>query len=222
MKYPLFMSFVKGIKGTHFPYTLESMAAIVAGLEPSPEDHILAIAGCGDQAFALLEKGAKVTIVDINEEQLNHIRKRVEAVRNDNFGGFYGVPTNELDIKSYKERIEYFESEDRFVRLMSLLENLEILPPMMLEDAAAKEKYDKIYASNSISGFYCKGTLEDHLKLVLAGLKKGGLLYVSNGSEFISEIPFIENSGISLDERLSKKARRLNTIYMPSVYRKVS
>ena len=53
-------------EGLLYSSTNESLEGVVAGLDVKPKDRIIAVGGCGDQAFALLENVGKVIVVDSN------------------------------------------------------------------------------------------------------------------------------------------------------------
>ena len=78
--------------------TNESLKAIVAGLDVSPDDNLLVVGGSGDQAFALLEfavKG-KVTAVDNAPQQIDFIRQKVEALQRGDYESFFRVDNKEM------------------------------------------------------------------------------------------------------------------------------
>lgn len=212
------MSMMKGA-GVIFPFTVEKMAAIVEGLQPKKGDEILSICGCGDQAFALLERGARVTVVDVNPAQIGLVKKRVRALQEDSFSGFYGSVQNTDEISKFQARMNYFEAELRYQRLINQLPNLEVIDqPLSLEDICAKRKFDKIYASDAIGELYSPEGVPVHLAKVVNGLRKRGLLYASNGSEIINLVPDLKSLGIRLHEGLTKQAEENEDFYRPDVY----
>ncbi len=63
-----------------FTCTNECIHATVQALNPNSSDHILSIAGSGDMPFAFLSRCARVTAVDINEDQLEFMRTQIENI----------------------------------------------------------------------------------------------------------------------------------------------
>lgn len=208
--------------GVVFPFTVEIMGAIVAGLVPKSGDAILSVTGCGDQVFALLERGARVIAIDINPSQLTLLRERKEAlIRDDSLSGFYGSPILIEDCFKFQNRLKYFDN-NRYYGLRKNLHNLEILPPISLEEITAKRKFNKIYASDAIGELYSKDKLGDCLLSIVRGLEDDGLLYVSNGPEINNLVEDISRCGLQKDLELTLCARKLEDFYVPNVYRKVT
>lgn len=79
---------VLSVSTTYFTCTNESLPAIIAGLSPSSADRILAIGGSGDQAFALLEHGAQVAVIDHDARQIDFIRHRAAALADGDYYEF--------------------------------------------------------------------------------------------------------------------------------------
>lgn len=190
--------------------TNESLKAIIAGLDVSPEDNLLVVGGSGDQAFALLEfagKG-KVTAVDNAPQQIDFIRQKAEALQIGDYESFFRIdnkemcnligPRNEENASIY-DRIEidgrlreekkrqYFEEDgNRLERIRRNLGNLVVLPPANIVGIARrKQGHSKIYLSNALG--YCNTIKEDLLRIVLdeisQNLPKNGLIYVTNHDE---------------------------------------
>ena len=207
--------------GVIFPFTIEIMDAIVAGLNPRPGDTILSVTGCGDQVFALLEKGARVTAIDVNQSQLDLLKRRKDAlIRDDSLSGFFGTPHSPVDIVKFTNRLKYFEN-GRYENLRRNLGNLEILPPTSLEEITSNRKFNKIYASDAIGELYCQDSLESSLLTIVGGIERSGLLYVSNGLELDNSIADISKLGLQKDDELTKSARNLEYVYIPNVYRRI-
>ena len=72
-----------------YGHTNESLWAVVAGLNVTRKDRILAICGSGDQAFALSEFAREVVTVDRSKEQIAYAQRRLEALRDGRFGDFF-------------------------------------------------------------------------------------------------------------------------------------
>ncbi len=118
LKYPPWFSDI------HFGNTNESLDAIIAGLDLSSKDTVLAIAGSGDQAFAILEHAKEVRAIDKNKVQINYVRWRINALKLNNLEEFYGFfgQHNYHDHKRKSKR--YFSKKGRLQRIKSKLGNL--------------------------------------------------------------------------------------------------
>ncbi len=210
--------------GVVFPFTDESLTAILVGLEPTYKDSVLSIGGCGDQAFAILEKAGGVVVCDINEAQLELVRKRKAALEEGDYKTFF-LPTSTGQSLSEEEynRLGYFGINGRIVNIQRKLPNLEIAGQRGIEDFAGERRFTGIYASNAISRPYSKGSLDEQLAQVVSALHGGGLLYVSNGDTLADLVPDVSKLGLQLVQRLTGLARSAekNPDWKPSVYQKM-
>ncbi len=203
-----------------FPITTESLDGIMAGLEPTSEDHVLSIGGCGDQAFAILEKAGRVVACDRSEAQAELIRWRKAALEREDYEGFFNPTGADYELFSIAYRIRYFAPE-RLDRIRRKLAKLEIVA-RRLEDFAGEGTFTIIYASNAISESYGTVPLEERLLSIASALQKGGLLYVSNSYEIAGLVPDVSKLGLQLVQRLTELARKdKKTIWSPSVYQRV-
>lgn len=211
--------FPNRVVGIVFSLTNESLEAVMAGLEPTSKDCVLSVAGCGDQAFAILEKAGKVVVCDTNEAQLELVRRRKAAVEGEAYEGFFNATGTDYEHLYNYYRIEYFTLE-RLLSIRRKLQNLEIAVRGGIEDFAGKGTFTKIYASNAISG-YGRDGLEEQLAHVASALQEGGLLYVSNGAEIEALVPNISKLGLLLVQRLTGLARGAEKdLWTPNVYQK--
>lgn len=217
--------------------TNESLAAIVRGLDVKPNDVILAIAGCGDQAFALMEYAAKVVAVDSLPIQTEYMKKRLELLREGDYQGFlsadkYGIDDKFMDSRhegeseaNLKRRNQYFLQDGRLDKIREKSGSLEIRNSNIISIAQTEKGITKIYFSNmgyiyTIDSRDCIETLER----IAANLPAGGLIY--NSSENFEAN--LQESGLKLpnswelDEELTKIARQLELEigrWTPSIYR---
>lgn len=100
-----------------YGHTNESLWAIVAGMNVSKEDRILSICSSGDQAFALAEFAGEVLAFDRNNVQVEYARRRLEALRVENYSDFFPLFDDEKfplisgekfdDRLSQKEKLMY-------------------------------------------------------------------------------------------------------------------
>ncbi len=206
-----------------FPLTDESLEAIMADLEPNSGDLILSVAGCGDQAFALVEKAGKVVVCDINEAQLGLLRKRKEGLQRKDYDAFV-IPTGtDFEFNGILYRLKYFQEGDRLDTIRGNLPNLEIVSGKGIDGFDGERTFTKIYASNAIGELYTKHpNLETYMARVAGALQENGLLYVSNGAEIDNLVPDISKLGLQLVPTLTDHARATEKLWTPKVYRKAS
>jgi len=223
--------------------TNENLKAIVLGLDLSAEDRVLAVAGSGDQAFAMLEFAKQVKTVDLCPDQLLFVRIRAERLKNGDYEGFLNVDYTCLacgwtppDIykKAKQNSREYF-SYDRLERIRDNLDNLLITEPRdILEMAQTETGYSKIYLSNAF--FYCReyGVINADDKQVLGNIAckmpLNGLIYVANhnllakklGRRKLFRKTFLPRE-LRVDRKLTRVARKKEPFWFfkPAVYRKV-
>lgn len=130
-----------------FPCTNESLAAIVAGMDVSKEDHVLAVGGSGDQAFALSEHVGSVGVIDADPTQRDFIESRIALLEKGDVGSFVWPLGDESDLDArfdfLRERFEvnahsgrkdsrngYFLAGGRFEKIRSNANRLTVLPPV--------------------------------------------------------------------------------------------
>ncbi|MBI4919051.1 DUF3419 family protein [archaeon] len=209
--------------------TNESLSAIVEGLDLQPKDSVLAVAGSGDQAFAMLERGCKVKLVDRDSYQLDLVKLRIEALQSENQdlffksgdGGFFS-----------KHRKEYFSEKTRLESIRKNLCNLEILPPQDIFEIPPFEAFSKIYLSNAIDYLFSKEKPYYFTRLTELLLPRG-LIYVSNSDCLVTteldKTSFIDliSSHLKIAEDLTEKAKkhefelRPSCAWKPIVFQKV-
>ncbi|RMD46015.1 DUF3419 family protein [Candidatus Pacearchaeota archaeon] len=178
--------------------TNENLKGIVLGLDLSPKDSVLAVAGSGDQAFAFLEFARQVKAVDIVPEQIELMQQRAKALQTRDYDGFlkvegtgsadgwlHGQYSPELKILNEMRRREYFVENypQRLERIRANLGNLVIAEPAnILEVAQTESGFSKIYLSNA---FYYSAPashlpVTQILENIARNLPIDGLIYVAN------------------------------------------
>ncbi len=217
--------------------TNEDLKAITSGLNVGPQDSILAIGGSGDQALALLEFADKVKVVDYNQEQVNHIKGRVEMLQARDYESFLAPPKLEehpeifvgqhmrQEIKTYFERTaRYFRQGLRLDIIRERLSHLSISEPQNILNLEDQELFTKIYLSNILDYFvfsesYGKnGAALDNL---MKCLTPSGLVYITNHN-ILRSFPHLLSNQLQPDRELSSLARKFETGWKPGVYRKVN
>ncbi len=179
----------------NYSSTNENLQAIVEGLAPSSEDSVLAIAGSGDQAFALLEFAGRVEAVDISQNQIEFMHSRVKALKERDYTRFFdklddGWILDERSRRKEEERRAYFldENLNRLERIRKKLDNLVIAPPRNIFDTENQPKFSRIYLSNTLGypqgdlylSFDEKERLLREMVQMVQILSPEGLVYVSN------------------------------------------
>ena len=222
----------KVVDKVNYSVTNESIDAVIKGLNLKSNDSVLAVAGSGDHAFAMLEYAGEVKVIDSNPFQIDLVMLRAELLRIGRYDLFFTkrstVPLNDDKIVARKN---YFSKEGRLEKIAENLENLVVLLPTDIFQTPLNIQVSKMYLSNAIGYLCCKHTFSQLLTAV-KNLLPGGLLYVSNstasiyadGKRFNLEDCIIP--GLKKDSRLTKRARECeNNIdgfcWWPIVYRKV-
>jgi len=199
-----------------FAYTNESLGAVVAGLEPSKDDRILAIAGSGDQAFALAESGAKIKVVDRNPAQLDYVRRRLECLRAGDYEGFFGCESQAGRIDYRMAAMIYFDME-RFGRIGQNAERIEVAEGACpIQDNPEEFRgRNKVYLSNVNE--LSRGR---ELKKLIRGIGQNAesplMIYFSSNSGFRSpsfRFGYISPEwGLTVNRECSNEARRLEEL----------
>lgn len=159
-----------------FRHTNECLDAILAGLDVRRDDRILAIGGSGDQAFAMLAKGASVTVVDYSDEQIEYIRMRADLLRNRRYAAFLADddPREEGD---GRDCYAYLTIRSRLRRIRKNLDRMSILKPKHIHQSLISDalSFNKLYLSNVY-------TVD--LPVVAPLLPTGGRVYVTDSKMF--------------------------------------
>ena len=184
--------------GLRYSYTNEDLRGIILGLDFSPEDSVLAVAGSGDQAFAFLEFTRQVKAVDIVPEQIELMRQKAEALRIGDYDEFFKVEATgsydgnlsgshspEFSEFNRHRRRMYFAEDDpqRLERVRANLDNLVIAEPAdILKVAQTESGFSKIYLSNVLG--YGDGISYANATEILGNIARNlpidGLIYVAN------------------------------------------
>ncbi len=185
------------VRGLAFEATNESLDAVVAGVDPSPSDVVLAVGGSGDQAFALLEHAGRVIVVDDHPGQLMWIEDRLGALKDGDLSLFLyssEEETSPLGITDSEVRDGYFLEPGRFDRIKTRAGNLTVLPPMdMLEFLRGdfNTSVDAVFLSNVVGYGQDPGVFVERdqgmLDVLGASLTTGARVYVTNGDEVVGK-----------------------------------
>ncbi|MBI4919049.1 DUF3419 family protein [archaeon] len=138
------------------PYskTNESLPAIINGLDLKQNDSVLAIAGSGDQAFAMLEYAARVEVVDKSSDQIFLVKLRAEALRREEYSLFLRSSVDNFK-ELIKERNCYFSKRGRRQKIRGNLEQLVFLKPSNISEVISERKFSKVYLSNALDYIPC-------------------------------------------------------------------
>ncbi|MEK6859033.1 MAG: DUF3419 family protein [Nanoarchaeota archaeon] len=215
-----------------FEISNESLYAVVAGMAVEKSDDILAVAGSGDQAFALLEGANHVFSVDVNLEQIALMEERVAALTEGAYERFIWKPEPCLEkIGGLKRaRNQYFSVEGRLERIARKLERLAIMGPADITESALelpRGYFNKVYLSNVMgspsNGRSASRARTDFLASIASTLPSGGLIYSAVDTLALPKKVLV------IDNDLTHEARRLEREYnpfghdmcwTPTVYRK--
>lgn len=218
-------------QGLVYPSTNECLHSIICGLEPNETDRILAAGGSGDQAFAMLETGAKVVCVDNDAVQVEYIRERCRLLKEGDYRAFT-YPAVVFD----KDVMTYFKKHGRKQRIRRNLRNLEIRLGNIVPMAQTEKGFTKIYLSN-ILGFHRTSSEyqgEDEfiqaLEAIARNLEKGKLIYLTNHGWLCEAYPafanFIKGTALfEVDKYLTDKTENCENrtfnprAWSPGVYR---
>ena len=228
---------VERINGLEYAVTNENLNSIVSGLDLDRSDAVLAVGGCGDPAFALLEKAARVRVMDRIPAQIRYISMRAERLKRRDFDGFLRVERfgrgDYQGEASLKKRNQYFRHGNRLTRIMENLDSLEILEGDIFEHDY--NGFSKIFLSNAFG--FARVLNKDKrvisygpfihviVRNIARGLEANNLIYdtsswaeYSNADELNSTL---SASGLIIDPTLSSRARQYPSIWEPTVYKKV-
>jgi len=206
--------------------TNEDLDSIVRGLNVSPRDYIIAVGGSGDQAFALLENARRVLTVDIEYEQVNHIKQQATSlIRGDyynflmrklgDFSPIFLFPKADIQelIKNEMSQGTKYFNQERLDRIRRKIFALEVREADILDVCQTERGFNKVYLSNVLEGH--PDELEGKLKLVAQNLPIEGLIYASNGQTIVNAL---NGCGLMFDEVLTAKTRDEN--WHPIILRK--
>ena len=238
--------------GTFYQVTNESLSAIIAGLAINQQDRVLAVGGSGDQAFALLETAAKVSVVDSNPEQIELIKYRARMLKKGNYGEFLRASptTNDIEEEDIFKRNIYF-SDSKNVRLNNIKANIDSLEIIEARDVASSSWNDcfftKVYLSNILSyELYDHGqfekigeNIERTFSILSPQMALQSLVYLADYHRAFVEVAKhkkisdlqLHPSGFVLDNILTRKAVAIereeailswDTAWVPAVFRKAA
>lgn len=215
--------------------TNESLRAVTLGLPVIADDLVVAIGGSGDQAFALLEGGCHVKVVDISDLQIGFIRSRARALQDGNYKHFFEAGIMLADnqmLKDAKRRKAYLTADEgRLERIRTNLSNLEICDPLdAFGDVNGFYKgATRVYLSNA--HIYARVRNHDDIALgrVLGKIDEGALVYISGSFIYRGHGIFkedLEMGQVVVEPNLTKRAREEEEIdrshWTPTVLRRVS
>ncbi len=197
--------------------TNESLEAIVRGLNPQPRDSILAICGSGDQAFAMLEKASKVTVVDYLPQQIEYFSKRKKLLKAGEFKKFRDLGREFIPDQSLvylNSRNRYF-SKERLETIRLNLEGSERTTEItgdIFDLEFPRKEFNKVYLSNALSYNSIAApsslleTLQEKLKRITELTTDNGLIYVTRHKFIHLEY----HSGIGNEELLESIGLRIH------------
>lgn len=225
----------------NFPYSNETLDAIIKGLDVKDDDDIMGIGGSWDWAFAAIQYANSVTCIDYNAEQAGYAMKRAESLKAGDIGGFFpdcsdheGNSWNrhKNTAKEYFSRNtlmgKIFKSRSRLEIIRSRLDRIEF-KVMRIEDFVKDmqgRKFSKAYLSNVFTyGLLYGGLLKhqhnqrDFIQMLAAKLRNPGIIYLSDGGDF--NLKHLYNA--EEDRKLTEIARSIEKgvlNWRPAVFRR--
>jgi len=143
--------------------TNENLTSIVLGLDPKPEDFILAIGGSGDQGFALIGagEGTRVLALDSDKFQVDYMRRNQELIRKGEFKKFLRNRTIESKKKrirnTLKDHLEFeresgtkYFTREKLEEIRNRIENI-IIEEGEIFSRAKEGGFSKAYLSNAVT-----------------------------------------------------------------------
>lgn len=217
-----------------FPATNEPLQAIVEGMNARKEENILSILGSGDQPLTMIEKGAIVTAVDWDLNQVIYANELIRHLKERRYNEFL-LPRGQAD--EWEEpflavRYKYFSEAGRLDAIRSHLENLIIEESDVCKKFKTQRtrKWDKVYLSNAIHSIMAVYKKRDRPQKILeifetiwGSLNSGGLVYISAMENITENIRVAGIPGFKIDKELSEKAGQhypKDLRLTPGVYRK--
>jgi hypothetical protein len=218
-----------------YPYTNESLDAIIQGLEIKQGDKVLSVLGSGDQAFAMLEFAESVIATDNNIRQVKYAEERRNLLAIGNVEQFLllGNDSEQCTKQNRDRSIDYFKEPGRLERIRQNLGKLKIKEGDFTY-LLGRELFTKIYLSNAL-GYRSSIIYEEACYLaakMVQSMEIGGLLYISN-NEDLERAKYYTDAfvhcnrkdnwpkGLVLDLQLMEKASELEHFWKPAVFRRV-
>ena len=209
--------------------TNERLNAIIAGLDLHAHDHVTAVCGSGDQAFAMLEYADQVLAVDRDEKMISFASWRKQMLAQGNVDAFLS-PAWESYRPTFSSRNIYFcSSSDRIEKIRAKLHRLTIQHvPDFVDALQGDSTVPRIYLSNILFFETLNRPYPEvccYLESIAAALIPGGLLYITDGSALHTSRTRSSNTrpfprGLTLDDALTSHARSLEYDWKPHVYRR--
>ena len=183
-----------------YPKTNESLNSIIKGINPNPEDKILAILGSGDQAIALAKSSKYIDAIDNDSNQIEYAKDRINLLKEKKFEEF---------LRGYKGKYPCnFFSEIKKWELN--LENLNIIEGDIFK--LNWNIYNKMYLSNIINFPYQELDYLERMKRFKQKaneLRRGGLIYIITFEQDIKEILSEQKNinSIKINKKLTSDAK---------------
>jgi len=210
-------------------YTNESLEAIWAGLQPTPEDLILAVCSCGDQPFALALGGSTVVAVDQDATALEYAKHRLTLCdAPEQFLKPEAQPSSWApdDQQELAWRNAFFRKEHRLETLKRNKHNISFVQDDILYGKALEtQQWTQVYLSNAVGFSWHRMSFESEqrdTKTVVDRVAPGGLIYSTEHR--CAEDADLRWKGlpVKLEEERSARARELeHPLWRPSVYRRI-
>lgn len=193
-----------------YSHTNESLDSVIRGMDMrNSRGSVLAVAGSGDQAIAMLEDARLVTVVDIDQNQLDATERKVDLIRKGRFADFLDPDSyvnEQEDGLRLSNRNRYFSKKGRLERIQKEIDRINILKSSDIFQYPFVDPFEKVYLSNIVS--FDSRDERKKLEEFAKGLSEGTLVYVADGAYHLKPFSQSQNPLISA---ASKKLNFLKT-----------
>lgn len=214
-----------------YTHTVESLAAIVMGLQPQRGDRVHAVGGSGDQAFALLAEGAEVTVTDLEATQMEYIERRIICLLKGDERGFlaksnppfftrYPPGWSRKEVKRRaKERYSYLRPLIPDIR--KGIPRLTLQEPGNILETMGEESH--LYLTNILTYARTRISLADQLGR-LEEASSGTLIYIADYNRIVERlgengVAALSKGVLRLEEERTRAARQYEKGYwQPAVF----
>lgn len=203
-------------EGPTFSGTNENIEQIIAGLQPNPDDRILAICGSGDQAFALAEHGARIYAVDNDPEQIAYAKQRASLLAQRRYDVFLSINRSPpiIDASVMEGTIDYFTRRGCLTTIRSHLDRISFHTADIFNlPKDLRIEYTKAYLSNA--HYYWGSSTHDDLHRVAERIVPGGIVYACG----VLHDRLEDCCGLQEDREATRQLERLGDFgWKPTVY----
>lgn len=192
--------------------TDESIAAVICGLQPQPNDIIGAICNAGEMPLALVESAGRVIAVDCDSRAFEGTYHNLRLLFNRRDNEF-------LERVSEPENAEYFRAPGRLDRIRAKLDRLELVHGDIFTNLPPD--VSKVYLSNALTYGGMTGVTKG-LTAIANLLPENGLAYISDGHKLFYDHCgyYYFPDGLNFAEMATIESRKKEPGWWPVVFQK--